>query len=181
MKKAIFLDRDGVLNKEINNLFKKENVEILPKVKETLKKLKEKGYLLIVITNQPVIARGLIGEKGIKELNKYINLKLDDLIDKFYVCPHHPHANLKEYRKQCDCRKPLPGMILHGAKEFDIDLNQSYVIGDRISDIIAGKKAGCKTILLETDYSHKKIIGEGFEEIEPDFIVKFLKDCLKII
>ncbi|MEM2956387.1 MAG: HAD family hydrolase [Candidatus Pacearchaeota archaeon] len=184
MKKAIFLDRDGVINEDNDCLiYKKEQVRILPNVKEALKQFKENGYFLVVISNQPAIARGIITEKNVTEINRYINVKLDNIIDKFYFCPHHPNADLLEYRKNCICRKPSPGLILQAAKELNIDLKKSWMIGDRISDIQAGKLAGCKTILIESE-NNKKIIESGViidTNIKPDKKVNNLMDASNLI
>jgi len=182
MKKAIFLDRDGVIIKEVNYLHKKEDIEILPGAIEALHKLKQQEYLLIVITNQPTIAKGLISKQGVKEIHDYLNNKLQNLIDRYYFCPHHPNADLEQYRINCNCRKPKSGMMLQAAKDFNIDLKNSWMIGDRISDIIAGNLAGCKTILIKRDYSYQRIQGDySKNKTPPDFKVRSLKECLQII
>ena len=161
MNKAVFLDRDGVINEDKGLLYKKEEISILPKVPKALNNLKEKGYLLIVITNQPAIARGLVSEKEIEELHNFMNQKLNNLIDRFYFCPHHPemHPDVPEharkYRIACNCRKPASGMLLQAAKDFDINLEQSWMIGDKVADIVAGKNAGCKTIRVKSPVSHQ--------------------------
>ena len=168
MNKAIFLDRDGVINEDIDNLYKIENIKIISGVSEALRILKENDFKLIVISNQPVIARGLATEEEVEKINEEINLQIKKEvgigIDKFYFCPHHPNANLEKYRILCNCRKPSPGLILQAAKEFDIDLSKSWMIGDRTSDVATGKNAGCKTILIEKEYSKNKIQGINYEE-----------------
>ncbi|MDD5193716.1 MAG: HAD family hydrolase [Candidatus Nanoarchaeia archaeon] len=182
MRKAVFLDRDGVLNKEIDLLHRKEDIEILPGVEEVLKKLKSLGYLLIVISNQPAIARGMITEEGVREINDYLNSLIGNLIDRFYFCPHHPNANLPQYRMVCECRKPAPGLILQAARDYGIDLAKSWMMGDMYSDVATGKAAGCKTILLESE-QNKKIIesGKKWEVQEPDYKAKYLTEVLQII
>ncbi|MBS3075839.1 HAD family hydrolase [Candidatus Pacearchaeota archaeon] len=182
MKKAIFLDRDGVINKDVGLLYKKKDVKILPNVIKALKKLKEKDYLIVVITNQPVIARGLITEKRLIELNNFLNSLIENLIDEFYFCPHHPNANLEIYRRICECRKPAPGLILRAAKDLDIDLTKSWMIGDMPSDIVSGKSAGLKTILIESE-KNKKVIetGKKWDIEESDYKSKNLLDALKYI
>lgn len=179
--KAIFLDRDGVLNEEVNLLHKKEDLVVSPFVNESLTRLKEKGFLLICITNQPTVARGLISEEDVVELNNLLNKMIGNQIDRFYFCPHHPDANLKKYRKNCSCRKPSSGMILKAAKDYKITLPESWMIGDRISDIAAGKSAGCKTILIKKRYSQKSIVGMNEEEITPDFYVDNILQAQRII
>lgn len=184
MDKAIFLDRDGVINEEVNNLYKIEDIKIILGVPESLALFKKNGFKLFVVSNQPVIARGWATEEEIDKINNEINLQIKKEsgieIDKFFFCPHHPNANLEKYRITCNCRKPNPGLILRAAEEFCIDLSQSWMIGDRTSDIEAGKRAGCKTILIQRDYSNNKLQGTDYNEnSKPDFIVKDLKDSLE--
>lgn len=190
MIKGVFLDRDGVLIEEKGLIYKKEDMIILPKVADALKKLKNKGYALVVVTNQAAVARGLATEEEIEELNRVLNERLGNLIDRFYYCPHHPEMHpdvpmhAKKYRIKCDCRKPLPGMLLRAAKEFDIDLSQSYMVGDMITDIIAGKSADCKTIMVES-VNNDKLIKSHIkidETVKPDYYCKDLYEAVtKII
>lgn len=182
MNRAVFFDRDGVINYEKNYLIKEKEIAIPSGVKKTLKTLKEKGFFILVVSNQPAVAKGMAKEEDIDLINKKINLRLEGLIDRFYFCPHHPHANLKKYRKICECRKPNPGMLIQGIKNFNLDVGKCWMVGDRISDIVAGSRAGCKTILLKTQYSQQKI--EGFypnKEIAPEYIVDKITQILKII
>ena len=186
VNKAIFLDRDGVIIEDVDNLYKAEDIKIIQGVPETLKFLRQKGFKLIVVSNQPVIARGLATEEKVKEIHKIINSRIKEEagieIDKFFFCPHHPNADLEQYRRTCNCRKPFPGLILQAAKEFDIDLSQSWMIGDRTSDIATGKNAGCRTILLEKEYSRNKIEGKDYDEnTEPDFLAEDLRDAVEEI
>lgn len=182
LNKAIFLDRDGVINEEIDLLCGKSDIVLCEGVKEALRLLKDRGFYLIVITNQPVIGRGLIDEGGIEELHKYLNSELDNLIDAFYFCPHHPNADLEEYRKTCDCRKPSPGMILKAAKDFDIDLKRSFMVGDMPSDITAGGKAGCKTVLMKSENNEKIIeTGKKFDVEEPLYKIDNLLELMEIV
>lgn len=148
---AIFLDRDGVITKEVNLLHSHEQLELIDGAGDAIRYINQMGYLVIVATNQPVIARNLC---SIEELD-FIHAKLETLLgykhaylNAIYYCPHHPDAGYpeerKEYKIKCLCRKPSPGMILQAAKDWNIDLSQSYMIGDRDSDIQAGENAGCK-------------------------------------
>ena len=116
--------------------------------------LNDNGYKVIIITNQPGVARGKFTEETLIHINKYIEEALAEKgarIDETYYCPHHPEGIIKEYTRNCDCRKPKPGMILSAARDFNIDLKDSFVIGDRDIDVEAGKRAGCKTILLASE------------------------------
>lgn len=159
IQKAIFLDRDGTLNEYKGFLRNMDDFELLEGVPEALKKINESGYLAIVVTNQPVIARG---EVTTEELNMIHN-KMETLlgekgayVDSIYYCPHHPHkgydGEVVELKIDCNCRKPKPGMLLDAAKDFNIDLSQSWMIGDSENDILAGQAAGCKTALIGNDH-----------------------------
>ena len=150
--KAVFLDRDGVLNRAIVCDGKPyppaslAEFEILPGTKEALDKLKEAGYLLIVVTNQPDVGRGTQQKSIVEEMHEVLRTILP--LDEIYVCYHG-------YDGECECRKPQPGMLLAAAREFKIDLKKSFMIGDRSKDIEAGKAAGCKTIFIDYQYSEK--------------------------
>jgi len=172
LKKAIFLDRDGVINKEVDHLSDPKDFEFIDGSIEALKLLKQKNFLLIVITNQAGIARGLFTEETLKKIHdkmikilKQNNLRLDDI----YYCPHHP-----EFTGPCDCRKPKPGMILKAKIKHNIDLTNSFMVGDTLNDIQTGRAVDCKTVLLLTGYGteEQKKIGT----IVPDMIFKNLKE-----
>lgn len=154
-QRALFLDRDGTLNKEVNFLTNIDDLELLPGAAEAVKKINQAGYLAIVITNQPVIARG---EVTLQQLNE-IHAKLETLlgregayIDGLYFCPHHPDKGFEgerpEYKRDCECRKPKAGMVLQAARDFNIDLSASYMIGDRDKDVECGQAAGLKQSVL---------------------------------
>lgn len=154
-QRAIFLDRDGTLNKYVGFLRRPEELELLPSVAEAIRRINASGYLVIVVTNQPVIARG---EVTYEEL-AVIHNKLETLlgfegayIDALYFCPHHPHkgyeGEIPELKIDCDCRKPKPGMLLKAAEDFNIDLENSWMVGDGENDVKAGKAAGCRTALI---------------------------------
>lgn len=157
-QKAIFLDRDGTINKYVGFLRKEEEFELLPGVADAIKKINKSGYLAVVVTNQPVIARGEVTYSQLENIHNKMETLLGKegaYLDGIYFCPHHPHSGyegeVKELKIDCDCRKPKPGMLLKAADELNIDLSQSYMIGDSESDIKAGKAAGCKTVLLNTE------------------------------
>lgn len=151
MNKAVFLDKDGTLVQNVEYNVKTEKVVLMPGVASSLKELKEEGYLLIIITNQSGIARGLFDEQAIRNVGIYLK-KLLSLwrveLDGFYFCPHHIDGKVKEFAVDCDCRKPKPGMLYQAAFDHDIDLQNSWMIGDIIGDVQAGKQAGCRTILF---------------------------------
>lgn len=157
-QKAIFLDRDGTINKYVGFLRKEEEFELIDGVAEAVKKINKSGYLAIVVTNQPVIARGEVTYSQLENIHNKMETLLGKegaYLDGIYFCPHHPHSGyegeVKELKIDCDCRKPKPGMLLKAAEDLNIDLSQSYMVGDSESDIKAGKAAGCKTVLLNTE------------------------------
>ena len=155
MNTAIFLDRDGVLIEDVHLLTNPGDIRILPGVPQALRSLKEAGFRLIVISNQTVVARGLITEEDVYAINAEMKHLLEEAggprLDGFYFCPHHPNATLPVYRVACECRKPRPGLLLlRAVREHDLNLGASFVVGDRITDIIAGARAGCQTVLVET-------------------------------
>lgn len=179
LRTAIFLDRDGVLIQRHFLTWKKEQMKLAPKITELIRYFNDKKIPIIVITNQPVVARGLITENGVNALHKILQNRLKKQgakIDKFYFCPHHPNANLKKYRKECDCRKPKIGLFKKAAKELNINLLKSIMIGDMTQDILAGENMGGKTILIKSDYAGK---DEKYS-VSPDFIVKNTADALKL-
>lgn len=153
--KAAFLDRDGVINKKREDYVKSlDEFEILDGVAESIKILKDNGFLVIVITNQSAIDRKLLSIKSLDaihyELKKYLK-KNNTYLDSIYFCPHKPDAN-------CDCRKPKPGLIIKASQEFDVDLKKSFFVGDSLSDLDAANNAGCEGILLEKHQSLLELI-----------------------
>lgn len=187
MDRALFLDRDGVINelvfyKDLGMLHSpriKEDVKIISGVKESIKKFHDLGLKIIVVSNQPLIARGIVSEDDVKEINKYINHQLDNMIDAFYFCPHHPehHEDVpeecKKYRIECNCRKPSIGLL----ENINIDIKNSFFIGDSTTDVKTSKNAGCYSFLVQT--GHK---GEDKKyQVEPDFNCKDLSECYNVI
>jgi len=170
--KAIFLDRDGIINKSIiiNNKPHSPKsiaeVELVSGIKELLGYL-SRYYLLIVITNQPEIARGSITLLDVIKINDYLYFQSGSFIADFYICPH-------DDMDSCFCRKPKPGMLLDAAQKYNIDLSQSHLVGDRWSDIEAGNAAGCQTIWVDYGYHERK-------PYHSDFIVHSIKDIVSII
>lgn len=157
-QKAVFLDRDGTINKYVGFLRDIDDFELLPGVAEAVKLINASGYLAIVVTNQPVIARGEVTVPQLQEIHNKMETLLGAegaYLDAIYYCPHHPHkgyeGEVPELKIDCDCRKPKPGMLLKAAEDFNIDLSRSWMIGDGENDIKAGKAAGCRTALIGTD------------------------------
>ena len=157
-QKALFLDRDGTINKYVGFLRNIDDFELIDGVAPAIQKINESGYLAIVVTNQPVIARGEVSFDELEEIHNKMETLLGKegaYLDAIYYCPHHPHKGYEgerpELKIECKCRKPKPGMLLKAAEEFNIDLSQSWMIGDGENDVIAGINAGCKTVLLSDD------------------------------
>jgi len=156
-QKAVFLDRDGTLNKEVGFCHKAEDFELLPWTAENIRKINESGYLAIVVTNQPVIARGEMNFEELDRMHRKMETELGKAgawLDGIYFCPHHPDSGfegeVKELKIACDCRKPKPGMLLKAARDMNIDLSASVMIGDSDRDVQAGENAGCgKNIKVE--------------------------------
>ena len=149
-KKAVFLDRDGTINIEKNYLVRFEDWEFIDGAVEAIKGLQKLGFLVVVVTNQAGIARGFYKSSDVERLHNTVNALLKErgcCIDAFYFCPHHPDISAK-----CDCRKPAPGMILRAADELGIDLSHSYMVGDKIIDVLAGIHAGVCPIMVKTGY-----------------------------
>lgn len=173
-QKAVFLDRDGVINKYVGFLTNIDQFELNDGVTEAIKKINSKGYLAIVVTNQPVIARGEVTLYELEEIHNKMEtlLGLDGAyLDAVYYCPHHPHkgyeGEVPELKIECECRKPKPGMLLQAARDFNIDLSKSWMVGDGENDILAGMNAGCKTgyIKREGKPIEADIVGDSLIEL----------------
>lgn len=154
-QKAIFLDRDGTINVHDGYITKPEQIRLLPGAAEAIKLINRSGYLAIVVTNQPVIARGDCTLAQLQEIHNALETKLGEqggYLDAIYFCPHHPDRGFAgervEYKVECECRKPNPGMLLQAAKDFHIELKDSYMIGDETKDAEAGCRAGCSDSIL---------------------------------
>jgi len=164
-ERAVFLDRDGVIVEDSGLLICSEGIRILPGVPQALSRLKDHGFALVIITNQAVIARGLLTESQVVGLEREIEARLmargAPALDGFYVCPHHPKATLPEYRLVCSCRKPNPGLLLQAARELGLDLAGSFMVGDRPTDLLAGARAGCRTIWAQTGQHKAEPIETG--------------------
>ena len=180
MRRAVFLDRDGTIIKERDVLRGVKELRLLRGVALSICTLKKMGFLVIVVTNQPVVARGWLTEQEVEKVHTVLVSRLkrkNANIDAIYYCPHHPEANLQKYRKKCSCRKPNIGMIKQAQKKFSISLKKSFIVGDSTRDILAGNKAGLKTILVKTGYAGK----DGKYTAKPDFVAKNLMEAVKIV
>ncbi|PSQ92139.1 MAG: hypothetical protein BRD52_05885 [Bacteroidetes bacterium SW_4_67_19] len=145
---AVFLDRDGTLNKEVNYLHKVENFEWVPGAPEAVKRLNELGVPVLVVTNQSGVARGYFEEEDVEQLHAFMEEELGKIgatIDAFYYCPYHPNREVEEYRALSHCRKPNPGMFEEAIREWSVDPARSFVVGDKHSDLLPGNELGMTT------------------------------------
>lgn len=183
-QKAIFLDRDGVINKEVSYLCRPEQLELLEDSTQAVKKINHSDYLAIVATNQSAVARGLCSEEDIADVNKKLDVLLGEkhaYLDNIYYCPHHPDKGFegenKPYKIECECRKPKTGMFRQAQSDFNIDEKDSFLIGDTTSDVMTGINAGIKTMLVRTGYAGK----DRKYDCRPDFIFENLKEAVDFI
>jgi D-glycero-D-manno-heptose 1,7-bisphosphate phosphatase len=173
---AVFLDRDGTLNRDKGYVYIWEDWEWLPGAPEALARLKEAGFKLVVVTNQAGVAKGYYTEDAVRELHVRANLELAGrapaALDAFYYCPHHP-----AYSGPCSCRKPAPGLLERAAAEHNLDLARSFMVGDKLSDTAAGLAAGCRSFLVLTGYGRSEAAGAP-----PDLTVaEDLADAARLI
>jgi D-glycero-D-manno-heptose 1,7-bisphosphate phosphatase len=173
-QKAVFLDRDGTINVEVQYLNQVADFQFIPGVPWALRSLKQAGFLLVVVTNQSGIGRGLYDEAALEAIHSHMHADLAHFgaaIDACYFCPHHPEHGTGEYRTECACRKPLPGMLQQAAQDLDIDLGASFMIGDKLADVEAGLAAGCTSLLVLTGYGAAQVGGlpEGVQAY-PDLL-----------
>jgi len=165
-KHAVFLDRDGTIITERHYLHDPRKVALIRGAAEAIRRLSREGYLIVMVTNQSGVARGLFQEDAVEKVNCQIQrlLRLEGAeIDAAYYCPHHPKGRVVRYACRCDCRKPRPGMGYRAAKELDIDLSGSYMIGDKREDILFGQNCGMKnSFLVSTGYGNDAQLPEGY-------------------
>jgi len=180
-RRAVFLDRDGVLIADRGLLVHPDDIQILPGVPRAMLRLHQAGFALVVISNQAVVARGLISEADLLNLEHILDRELQALgappLDGFYYCPHHPSATLPAYRLDCACRKPRPGLLLRASQELDLDLSASFMVGDRPTDLQAGSKAGCRGIWIQSGRHAEQPI-ETPEPLDPEVTASFVCDTL---
>lgn len=191
MNRAVFLDRDGVINKIVyhqdlgilDTPFTPSQFELLPNVTKSIRMLNRLGLLTILVSNQPGMAKGYYDLKTFRNIENEMIKCLDRnraKLDGIYYCIHHPQGRVKKYKIKCNCRKPKPGLLLKAQEDFDLDLKNSYLIGDGITDVQAGKAVGCITFLVG---NHKcdlcRLLNE--KKVKPDFIVPHLYQATKLI
>lgn len=194
MNKAFFVDRDGIIVRmvydskkgTVDTVLKPDQLDFVPGIFELLKFTHDKGYLNILISNQPGMALGKQSKKNFTGVESEILKKIKKegaVLDDLFYCLHHPFATVRSLKRNCLCHKPGPGLILKAARKYKIDLNKSYFLGDGVNDILAGESAGCRTILManlyETEYL--RIIEKNLRGIKPAYLVKSLPEVIGII
>lgn len=176
---AVFLDRDGTLNVEVNYLHRIENFEWVPGAPDAVRRLNALGLPVLVVTNQAGVAHGHFPEEKIEQLHAFIQEELrkhEAQINAFYYSPYHPEGNVPEYRKKSPCRKPNPGMFKQAIREWAVDPARSYVVGDKNSDLIPGNELGMTTVRVQTGYGRREE-----DDTIPDYIVPDIRSAVALI
>ena len=169
--RAVFLDRDGVLMRDSNYVDHVDRVEIIEGAPQALRRLKDAGFWLVVETNQSGVGRGYFPRQAVEDIHAMLDTHFSKAIDRYYVCPHHPEDN-------CDCRKPKPKFLHEAAREFGLDLQRCFMVGDRVSDVQCGINGGAKTVLVLTGVG-RETLNKG--EVTPDRVAKDIgeaTDCI---
>ena len=176
---AVFMDRDGTINEEVGYLSRLDLLKLIPGTPEAIRLINEAGMITVVVTNQSGVARGYFSEDFVETVHRRINEMLQEQgarIDRFYFCPHHPVYGNGPYKIACSCRKPESGLFLRASEELDIDLARSYVVGDMLKDIDAGKRVGARGVLVRTGY------GQNITQTDkPVYIAEDVLDAVKWI
>jgi len=170
-RRAVFFDRDGVLIEQVDQLSRPEDLKVYDFAVDAVKKINETDFMAIVVSNQPMVAKGFMTEGDVDEIHKKLETELGKKgakVDAIYYCPHHPEKGFEgersELKIECECRKPEPGLLLQARKDFNLNLSKSYMVGDQTADMVAGERAGCKTVLLNTGYAGQ----DGKYEVSPN-------------
>lgn len=181
---AAFLDRDGTLNVDVGYPDSLEKIALIPGAVEAVRLLNRAGYRVVVVSNQSGVARGYFNEARVEEINRGVAemfAREGARIDGFYYCPHLPEAEVARYRRECDCRKPAPGMLRQAAREMPLDLSRSLIIGDKYSDIAAGKALGLRAILVRTGEGARQHARYGADDAvpQPDYVAGDVLDAVR--
>ena len=179
--KAVFLDKDGPLIEDVPYNVNPDRIRLAEGAYKSLRLLQDRGYQLFVVTNQSGVARGFFEEQNLQQVrNKIIELLASAgiFLTDFYYCPHHPHGKVSKYAVDCFCRKPQPGMLYRAALEHDVNLAESWMVGDILYDIEAGNQAGCRTVLIDNGHETE---WEVTPRREPEFTVGNLESAARVI
>jgi D-glycero-D-manno-heptose 1,7-bisphosphate phosphatase len=183
-KKAVFLDRDGTINKDVGYPSSFSMIEIFPYSFEAIRKINEAGLLAVIVSNQSGVGRGLIVEKDLHEIHQKLRATFAERnahFDGVYYCPHYRLSSISQYRKNCRCRKPNPGMGLQAAADLNIDMNNSYMVGDKVEDILFGRNIQANPILLLTGFGQKALPKLKKKGIVPAYVASNLLDAVNWI
>ena len=178
MNKAVFLDRDGTIIEDVGYLSSPEQIKFIPGSVASIRSLNQAGFKVIVISNQSGVARGHFGEDMLQTIDKIVHRGLlhgGAHLDAHYYCPHHPQHGVYPYKQECDCRKPNTGLIKKAIEKFDIEASSSFMIGDKATDIELGKRAGVKTVLVQTGYGKTEVK----QAKDPDKVAADLSEAIK--
>ena len=182
---CVFLDRDGTINEEIQFLRTPDDLVLIPGAADAIRKLNDRGIATCVISNQSGVARGFLTEEDLGPIHRELQRKLHEAagarIDRIYYCPHHPTEGIAPYNIVCDCRKPATGMLQRARSELHVDLDQSFVVGDRGVDVQVGKAVGATTILVLTGYGRTALEEFGREKLTPDHVAPSLSGAVEHI
>jgi len=179
-RRAVFLDRDGTVVRDVHHLRSIDQLRLLPGVADAIRRLNEAGLAVVVATNQSGIARGLLTEQELAALHDALLERLRRRrarLDAIYYCPHHPEIGTAPYRRRCRCRKPAPGLLLRAAKDLDLDLGASVVVGDSARDMEAGARAGCRAVLVRTGRRAEPAPSPA-GEWAPDYVADNLSEAV---
>ena len=182
--RAVFLDRDGTIIVEVGHLDDVYKLALIDGATEGMVRLREAGFKIVIVTNQSVIARGRISESKLGQIHMALAEALSaegTRFDAIYYCPHHPQEGGGKYTLSCDCRKPKPGMLLQASRELEIDLQRSYMVGDKLSDLAAGRAAGCREILVRTGYGRQSETSLDGSTPTPEYVADDLLEAAKWI
>jgi D-glycero-D-manno-heptose 1,7-bisphosphate phosphatase len=187
---ALFLDRDGTLIKDCNGILTESKIEFEDGLEDFINHALKTRFKIIMVTNQTAVSKGLMTYSEMDRINNIVIKKMEKLLgskifNAVFICPFHPDAQIKEFRYDSEDRKPKPGMLIKAKKKFNISFNKSIMIGDRISDVVAGNIVGCKTVIKINEFSSLRIIKTNLkysnEMIKPDYTVNHLKEIIPIM
>jgi D-glycero-D-manno-heptose 1,7-bisphosphate phosphatase len=179
VKPAVFLDRDGTVIEEVGYLNRLDRVSFFPWSVDAIRVLNQAGFFVAIVTNQAGVARGYFDEALVRDTHALIDRRLAAgraRVDAYYYCPHHPQGTVEALRRECDCRKPRPGMIHQAARDLGIDVAGSFVVGDRWLDVEMGRAAGTHTVLVRTGYGQNEERRPG-EQVAADYVADNLMDA----
>jgi D-glycero-D-manno-heptose 1,7-bisphosphate phosphatase len=185
MRQAVFMDRDGTVSEETGYTGQVEHFRLYPCAAPAIRRLNQAGLRVILVTNQSGVARGYFSENAVQRIHATLQQELareGACLDAIYYCPHHPEGTVSEYRRQCDCRKPGPGMLERAAREFDLDLAASFMVGDRYRDLETGFRAGARSILVLSGYGEAEYASDSQRwRRQPDYVARDLSDAAEWI